>query len=106
MITEEIQKVLNDLDKILRSAVGPRNRREYMREIGVTDRNWHFSLTADEIIKNKIPAAVIGCFGIARLFCKLAPKDYNSPWLHVHMNPIGPPRETVMNQNPLVGTRS
>lgn len=75
MITEEIQKVLNDLDEILRSAVGPRDRREYMREIGVTDRNWHFSLTADEIIKNKIPAAVIGCFGIARLFCKLAPKE-------------------------------
>ncbi|MBQ6027123.1 MAG: hypothetical protein IJL21_01020 [Alphaproteobacteria bacterium] len=46
MITEEIRKVLNDLDKILRSAVGPRDRREYMREIGVTDRNWHFSLTA------------------------------------------------------------
>ncbi|MBP5485419.1 MAG: hypothetical protein J6Y07_01800 [Alphaproteobacteria bacterium] len=72
MITEQIQNVLDELHKILRSAVGPRDRREYMREIGVSDRDWHFSLTADEIIKNKIPAKVIGCTGRARLFCKFA----------------------------------
>lgn len=72
MITEQIQKVLNELHKILRSAVGPRDRREYMREIVTTGRDWHFSLTADEIIKNKIPANVMGCTGRAKVFCKLA----------------------------------
>ncbi|MBO7509265.1 MAG: hypothetical protein J6T57_03260 [Alphaproteobacteria bacterium] len=72
MITEQIQQILDEIDKILRSAVGARDRREYMREIGVVDRNWHFALTADEIINKKIPACVIGCTGIAKLFCKFA----------------------------------
>ena len=39
MITEEIQKVLNYLDGILRSAVGPCNRWEYMRETGAVCRD-------------------------------------------------------------------
>jgi hypothetical protein len=72
MITEQIQKVLDELHKILSSAVGPHDRREYMREIGTIGRDWHFSLTADEIIKNKIPANVMGCTGRAKVFCKLA----------------------------------
>lgn len=72
MITEQIQSILDELHDILRLAVGPRNRCEYMESIGVSGRDWHFLLTADEIIDKKIPAAVIGCTGIARLFCKLA----------------------------------
>ena len=72
MIMQEIQKILDKLHEILDSAVGPDNRREYMRKIGVTGRDWHFALTADEIIKNKIPKNVMGCTGCAKLFCKLA----------------------------------
>ncbi len=72
MITEKIQSILDRMHEILHNAVGPRNRREYMMEHGITDRDWHFSLTADDIIKNKIPANVMGCTGRAKLFCKLA----------------------------------
>lgn len=72
MITEQIQSVLDRMHEILHNAIGPRNRREYMMEYGITDRDWHFSLTADDIIKDKIPANVMGCTGRAKLFCKLA----------------------------------
>ena len=72
MITKQIQDILDNLHEILRSAQGPRTRREYMESKGFTGRDWHFLLTAEEIIKNKIPGDVIGCTGRARLFCKLA----------------------------------
>lgn len=72
MITEKIQSILDRMHEILHNAVGPRNRREYMMEHGITGRDWHFSLTADDIIKDKIPANVMGCTGRAKLFCKLA----------------------------------
>ena len=72
MITDTIQKILTEIDDILRKAVGPRSRPDYMKAAGITDPDWHFSLTADDIIEQKIPANVIGCTGIAKLFCKLA----------------------------------
>ena len=72
MITEQIQSVLDRMHEILHNAIGPRNRRDYMMEHGITGRDWHFSLTADDIIKNKISANVMGCTGRAKLFCKLA----------------------------------
>jgi len=75
MITEQIQSVLDKMHEILHNAVGPRNRREYMIENGISDEYWHFSLTADDIIKNKIPANVMGCTGRAKLFCKLAAEN-------------------------------
>lgn len=53
-------------------AVGPRSRPDYMKERGVSGRDWHFRLSADDIIKDKIPANVAGCTGRAKLFCKLA----------------------------------
>ena len=75
MITEKIQSILDRMHEILHNAVGPRNRREYMIENGISDEYWHFSLTADDIIRNKIPANVMGCTGRAKLFCKLAAEN-------------------------------
>ena len=69
---EKIQKVLDDLHQILDQAVGPNSRAEYMREISVQGIDWHFSLSADDIINKKVPKRVIGCTGVAKLFCKLA----------------------------------
>ena len=68
---KKIQKVLNDLHQILDQAVGPNNRAEYMREISVQGIHWHFSLSADDIINKKVPKRVIGCTGVAKLFCKI-----------------------------------
>ncbi len=69
---KEIKSILAEMNTMLRDAVGPRTRKEYMHEHGVSGRDWHFGLSADDIIKNKIPANVIGCTGRAKLFCKLA----------------------------------
>lgn len=68
----KIQEILDEMQQMFKTAIGPRNRREYMNSIGVSGRDWHFSLTPEQIISNKIPAQVIGCTGIAKLFCKLA----------------------------------
>ena len=73
MNTEQtIQEILNEIQKILAESVGSNDRREYMQSIGVHGRDWHFGLNAEQIIENKIPPRVIGCTGIAKLFCKLA----------------------------------
>ncbi len=70
---QQIQLILNDIHEIFRNAVGQRNRREYMRENNIPfDINYSFSLSADDIINNKIPARVAGCTGIAKVFCKYA----------------------------------
>lgn len=69
----KIQETLDEMQQMFKVAIGPRNRREYMNSIGVSGRDWHFGLTPEEqIIKNKIPANVIGCTGRAKLFCELA----------------------------------
>ena len=69
---EEIQSIIADMHAMFNAAEGPRTRQEYMREHGVSGRNWHFGLSAEDIIENKIPANVIGCTGRAKLFCYLA----------------------------------
>ena len=69
---ENTKVLLNDLHQILDQAVGPNNHAEYMREISVQGIHWHFSLSADDIINKKVPKRVIGCTGVAKLFCKLA----------------------------------
>ena len=68
----KIQEILDEMQQMFKTAIGPKNRREYMDSIGVSGRDWHFGLTPEQIIKNKIPVNVIGCTGIAKLFCKLA----------------------------------
>lgn len=68
-----IQSILDEAHDILSRAVGPNNRREYMRANNIHgDINWHFTLTAPDIIRNRIPSNVIGCTGRAKLFCHLA----------------------------------
>ena len=69
---EQIKSILAEMQKIFRGAVGPHNRQDYMEYIDVSGNDWHFGLSADYIIKNKIPKPVIGCTGCAKLFCHLA----------------------------------
>ena len=73
MTGAKLQSILDEMHEILSHAVGPNNRREYMRANGIRGGvNWSFSLTAADIIRDRIPARVIGCSGIAKLFCHLA----------------------------------
>ena len=73
MTETELQSILDEMHGILSRSVGPNNRREYMRANGIRgDVNWAFSLTATDIIRDRIPIKVMGCSGIAKLFCHLA----------------------------------
>ena len=69
---DQIQSLLDKMHAMFNSAVGPNNRAEYMRQHNVSGIDWHFSLSADEIINQKIPRMVAGCTGIAKVFCKYA----------------------------------
>lgn len=69
---ELIQSLLDKMHAIFGRAAGPNNRAEYMRQHNVSGIDWHFSLSADDIIKQKIPRAVAGCTGISKVFSKLA----------------------------------
>lgn len=69
---EKIKSIMAQMHTIFRDAIGPRSRPDYMKEHQVSGRDWHFGLSADDIIKDKIPANVVGCTGRAKLFCKLA----------------------------------
>ena len=69
---EQIQSLLDKMHAMFNGAVGPNNRVEYMRQHNVSGIDWHFSLSADDIINQKIPRAVAGCTGIAKVFCKYA----------------------------------
>ena len=71
-IESKIQEIMNQMQEMFQNAVGPRNRREYTEYHGITGLDWHFGLTPKQIIEQKIPANVIGCTGIAKLFCYLA----------------------------------
>lgn len=68
---ELIQSLLDKMHAIFDRAAGPNNRAEYMRQHNVSGIDWHFSLSADDIIKQKIPRAVAGCTGKAKVFSKL-----------------------------------
>lgn len=69
---ELIQSLLDKMHAIFDRAAGPNNRAEYMQQHNVSGIDWHFSLSADDIIKQKIPRAVAGCTGKAKVFSKLA----------------------------------
>ena len=69
---EKIKSILAEMHTLFRNAVGPKKRDDYMKSRGVSGRDWHFGLSAEDIIKEQIPANVIGCTGRAKLFCKLA----------------------------------
>lgn len=68
---ELIQSLLDKMHAIFDRAAGPNNRSEYMRQHNVSGIDWHFSLSADDIIKQNIPRAVAGCTGKAKVFSKL-----------------------------------
>ena len=68
---EKIKSIMAQMHNIFHDAVGPRSRSDYMKSQGVSGRDWHFGLSAEDIIKDKIPANVIGCTGRAKLFCYL-----------------------------------
>lgn len=72
IMEEKIRSIMAQMHSVFHNAIGPRTRREYMKEYGIRDRDWHFGLSAEDIIKDKIPANVIGCTGRAKLFCYLA----------------------------------
>ena len=67
-----IQSLLDKMHAMFDKAIGPNNRSEYMRQHNVSGIDWHFSLSADDIINQKIPRAVAGCTGISKVFSKLA----------------------------------
>ena len=64
---EQIQSILDKMHAMFNGAAGPNNRAEYMRQHNVSGTDWHFSLSADDIINQKIPRAVVGCTGIAKV---------------------------------------
>ena len=69
---EIIQSLLDKMHAMFDKAIGPNNRSEYMWQHNVSGIDWHFSLSADDIINQKIPRAVTGCTGISKVFSKLA----------------------------------
>lgn len=69
---ELIQSLLDKMHAMFDKAIGPNDYSEYMRQHNVSGIYWHFSLSADDIIKQKIPRAVAGCTGKAKVFSKLA----------------------------------
>lgn len=69
---DQTQSILDKMHAMFDKAIGPNNRSEYMRQHNVSGIDWHFSLSADDIIKQKIPRAVAGCTGISKVFSKLA----------------------------------
>ena len=69
---DQIQSLLDKMHAMFDKAIGPNNRSEYMRQHNVSGIDWHFSLSADDIINQKIPRAVAGCTGISKVFSKLA----------------------------------
>lgn len=69
---DQIQSLLDKMHAMFNGAVGPNNRAEYMRQHNVSGIDWHFSLSADDIIEQRVPRAVAGCTGISKVFSKLA----------------------------------
>ena len=69
---DQIQSLLDKMHAMFDKAIGPNNRSEYMQQHNVSGIDWHFSLSADDIIKQNIPRAVAGCTGRSKVFSKLA----------------------------------
>lgn len=72
-LESQIQAIIDKMHVIFHNASGANDRTEYMRDNNIAgDINWSFSLSADDIINQKIPPRVAGCTGRAKLFCHLA----------------------------------
>ena len=69
---DQIQSLLDKMHAMFDKAIGPNNRSEYMRQHNVSGIDWHFSLSAEDIIEQRVPRAVAGCTGKAKVFSKLA----------------------------------
>ena len=69
---DQIQSLLDKMHAMFDKAIGPNNRSEYMQQHNVSGIDWHFSLSAEDIIEQRVPRAVAGCTGKAKVFSKLA----------------------------------
>ena len=71
IVLEKIDKFFHDIEPSLKDAI---SRDEYFEQHPeITDhKNFNFSLSGDDIVKNKIPYNVAGCTGRAKLFSKYA----------------------------------
>ena len=69
---ELIQSLLDKMHAMFDKAIGPNNRSEYMQQHNVGGIDWHFSLSAEDIIEQRVPRAVAGCTGRSKVFSKLA----------------------------------
>ena len=67
-----IQSLLDKMHAMFDKAIGPNNRSEYMQQHNVSGIDWHFSLSAEDIIEQRVPRAVAGCTGRSKVFSKLA----------------------------------
>ena len=67
-----IQSLLDKMHAMFDKAIGPNNRSEYMQQHNVGGIDWHFSLSAEDIIEQRVPRAVAGCTGRSKVFSKLA----------------------------------
>lgn len=70
----KIQEVLKKVDQTFKNSISPGiSRQDYIKEHNIkTGINYSFSLSADDIIKNKIPRKVVGCTGVAKVFSKFS----------------------------------
>lgn len=71
---QKLEETHAEFHKIFQNAVGPRNLRDYADTKGMTmnqAEDWKFSLTAQDIINEHIPANVVGCSGRAAVFSQL-----------------------------------
>ena len=71
---QKLEETHAEFHKIFQNAVGPRNLRDYADTKGMTmnqAEDWKFSLTAQDIINEHIPANVVGCSGRAAVFSHL-----------------------------------
>ena len=71
---QKLEETHAEFHKIFQNAVGPRNLRDYAAAKGMTmhkAEDWKFSLTANDIINEKLPANVVGCSGRAAVFSHL-----------------------------------
>ena len=69
---DQIQSLLDKMHAMFDKAIGPNNRSEYMQQHNVGGIDWHFSLSAEDIIEQRVPRAVAGCTGRSKVFSKLA----------------------------------
>ena len=79
------QKIHYVLDKIKQFKMDTKNspdenldRQEYRQKYNI-EKNFNFTLTANDIIDGKIPVKVIGCTGLAKLFSFRFHISYNEP---------------------------